>query len=184
MMAALSAYVDAPDPLVKANNVLALMVASNQPFYPFYVRFVAGDENYVSFLTLLSTPFFLTIPLLARWGSPIALAGIPILGLANGMLAMKALGTHAGIELFLIPCLLVALLLSHNHYWKIVLGSAIAAALVFSAQFLLQTTSLHTFNAQEYISLYRLNAFSVAGLTLFITYSFGRARFQRTKIKT
>ncbi len=184
MIRALSRYVDSPDPLTRANNVLALMVASNQPFYPFYVRFIAGDDNGVTFLTLLSTPLFLAIPVLSRWRPTLALAGIPVIGLVNGMIAMKAIGTAAGIELFVIPCFLVALLLAHKDSWKIVMGLAMCAALTFGLQFSLQQTSLHQFDDLQYASLYRLNAFSVAGLTIFIAYSLGRARYAFTRSRT
>lgn len=181
---AIPRYVDSPNPIVRANNVLALMVASNQPFYPFYVRFVAGDDNGVTFLTLLSTPFFLAIPLLARWRPAIALAAIPVLGIANGMLAMKALGTQAGIELFVIPCFLVALLVSYKNTWKMPVSLAVVSGLSFGLQFLLQEASLHAFDAPQYSSLYRLNAFSVLGLTAFIVYSLGRARLAGARIMT
>ena len=184
IVAGLSRYVDSSDPLVRANNVLALMVASNQPFYPFYVRFVAGDDHGVSFLTLLSTPLFLALPMMARWRPTLALAGIPVLGLVNGMLAMKALGTVAGIDLFVIPCLLVALLVLHRDSWKVVVPAAACAVLAFWAQYFWQGSPLHAFTGQALHSLYRLNAFSVAGLTLFITYSFTRARLERARIRT
>ena len=71
-------YVAAPNPLTRANNVLALLVASNQPFYPFYVRFMAGPDGGATFLTLLTTPLFLVVPLMSRRSPRLALASVPV----------------------------------------------------------------------------------------------------------
>lgn len=160
------------------------MVASNQPFYPFYIYFLVGNDGGVSFLTLLSTPFFLLIPHLSRNWPNASLASIPVLGLANGMLAMKALGIEAGIELFVLPCVLVALLVPDRQSSRIVLPAAASTVVLFWIQFVYQAVALHTFSAQEFVSLYRLNAFSVAGLTIYILYALGRARLDHNRIRT
>ena len=70
LSAAVAAYARADDPLAAATNFIALCVVGNQPFYPLYVWWVVGDDGWVSFLTFLSTPFFLIIPAIARRSSP------------------------------------------------------------------------------------------------------------------
>lgn len=178
-VSALSVYVDSSDPLVRANNVLALLVASNQPFYPFYVRFMAGDDGGASFITLLSTPFFVAVPTLARLSRSAALAAVPVIGLVNGMFATKALGAAAGIELFAIPCMLVALLGSDRRSWAIVMSAAVAALAVYAAVYATTDGSWAGFGAVAHSSVYRLHLVSIVFLSLYIVYALGAARRAR-----
>ncbi len=97
------AYADDPDPLVKACNGLALLIASNQPFYPLYLWFVAGDAALLTWATLLSTPFFLAVPTINRRNSRIGRAIAPVFGSVNTIICATALGVASGVELFLVP---------------------------------------------------------------------------------
>jgi len=165
-------YVSSSDPPVRANNILALVVASNQPFYPLYVRTMAGDDGGASFITLLSTPVFATIPLIARRNAAWAFALLPVAGIANAMLATIALGASAGIELFLIPCALAAMISVYHTGWKIIAGLTIAMSAIYFALYISTDNSIAGLNSQELAALYRLNALSVACLSVFILYTF------------
>src|SRR5208282_4409220 len=88
----IAAYVRADDPLAAASNFIALVVASNQPFYPFYIRFFVGDDNGASLLTFLSTPFFLAVPAVARISSLAGRAMLPIVGILNTLFCAKIFG--------------------------------------------------------------------------------------------
>jgi hypothetical protein len=105
---AIAGYVANDDPLARACNVIALVVAANQPFYPLYVVGLIGGGLAPAMLTLLSTPFFLVVPLLARRNARWGRALLPVAGMANTVLATKIFGQAAGVELFLMPCLLIA----------------------------------------------------------------------------
>ena len=59
-------YAAHPDPLVASANFIALLVASNQPFYPLYVYWLATTNIEPVWYTFLSTPFFLAVPALSR----------------------------------------------------------------------------------------------------------------------
>jgi len=105
---AVERYADHPDPLVVASNWIALVVASNQPFYPLFVEWTAGEGGSWAMLTWLSTPFFLAVPALSRASSPAGRALLPLAGLANTLLAQTLFGLGSGVALFLAPCLVLA----------------------------------------------------------------------------
>lgn len=104
---AIAAYLANDDPLARACNIIALVVAANQPFYPLYVVGLIGRDLAPAMLTFLSTPFFLAVPLLARRSTLWGRALLPVAGMANTILATKIFGQAAGVELFLLPCLLI-----------------------------------------------------------------------------
>lgn len=173
---AVRAYAAHPDPLTAACNILALMVASNQPFYPFYLWWGVGGDWPVAFLTLLSTPFFLAVPLVARRH---ALAGrllLPATGIANTMLSARAFGAPSGVELFLIPCALIALLAVRREEGRA--GAAIILPLLVAAVVLghQDGAPFGRFDAEAYRHFRAINHVSVAMLTLLILWSLLRAR--------
>jgi hypothetical protein len=171
---AVKAYAHADDPLAAACNFIALCVASNQPFYPLYVWWVVGDDHWVSCLSFLSTPFFLAIPALARRSSLLGRAMLPIVGVANGLLCVKAFGAASGVELFLCPCAMIAAMALRANERPIMLaivGFALAA-------FVLRDrlgAPLHAFSPEEYARFVSLNAWSVAGLVAFAGLQFSGA---------
>lgn len=107
-LAWLDAYVAHDDPLVRASNVVALVVAANQPFYPLYVQWVLGHDVAPSLMTLLSTPFFAAVPALARRNARAGRAVLVLAGMANTVLVTKLYGQASGVEIFLLPCMLIA----------------------------------------------------------------------------
>lgn len=171
-------YVAATDPVMRANNALALLVASNQPFYPFYVRFFAGPDGGATFLTLLTTPLFVAVPWLSRRSPRLALASVPVIGLANAALATLALGNSVGIDLFIVPCLAVALLVADRESFRIAFPAALTALAGFLLVHLADTTPLHTYSDEVRGSLYRFNALAVTGLTAYIVFSLSVARWR------
>lgn len=52
--------------MVAACNLIALVVASNQPFYPLYVYWAVSGDVWPTFFTFLSTPLFLAVPVVAK----------------------------------------------------------------------------------------------------------------------
>lgn len=171
-------YISSSRPLVRANNLLALLVASNQPFYPIYVQLVAGPDGGATFLTLLTTPLFLAVPWLSHRHPELSLASVPVIGLANAILATLALGNAVGFELFILPCLVVAVLVADRETSKLVVPAAISALACFLYVHFADIAPLHLYTDDERASLRRLNQLAVAGLTIYIVYSVAVARWR------
>ena len=104
-------YAAHPDPLVASANFIALLVASNQPFYPLYVYWLATTNIEPVWYTFLSTPFFLAVPALSRWNTVAGRALLPLAGIGNTILCAQLFGVQSAVEIFLIPCAVLAILL-------------------------------------------------------------------------
>ena len=127
-----AAYLVHGDPMTHACNVIAIVVVANQPFYPLYVYWLVGHAVAPTLLTFLSTPFFAAVPLLARhrprWGRAL----LALAGMANTVLATKIFGQASGVELFLMPCVLIAAAFFRPSERAFALGLlAIAAGIFF-----------------------------------------------------
>lgn len=171
----LRSYARHPDPLAGAANGVALLVASSQPTYPLYVLWSAGGDWWAACWTFLSTPLFLLVPAVSRRHSPAGRALLPAAGIGNAIVAAKALGEASGVELFLIPCALIAVLGIRRREWLAGLGLLLAvlgAALLHGHYGM----PLGEFNARGYAALLRLNAASVGVLCAVILWSFIRPR--------
>ncbi|MFT4053164.1 MAG: hypothetical protein QM681_01560 [Novosphingobium sp.] len=171
----LRSYVGNPDPLTHAANRIAVLVASSQPTYPLYVLWTAGGNWWVACWTFLSTPLFVAVPALARRN---ALGGrilLPGAGIANSLLAPKAMGEASGVELFLVPCALIGVLGIRRHEWFVSLAllASVFAALLLHGHY---GAPLGRFDSQGYAALVRLNAASAGFLSLVVVWSFIRAR--------
>jgi len=101
-------YLSNPDPLAEFAGKVALIVAFNQPFYPLYLHAIVGSAAWPAWLTLLSTPLFVAVPYAARHHSIAGRALLPIAGVMNTILCVKLFGAASGVELFFIPCVLLA----------------------------------------------------------------------------
>ena len=108
-------YADNQDCLAKAAGIISLTVASNQPFYPLYLHAIIGTAAWPAWWTLLSTPFFIAVPGLARRNSFLGRALLPLAGIANTVLCVKLFGRETAVEIFLIPCLLLSVFLFRSN---------------------------------------------------------------------
>lgn len=178
LLARLGAYAAHPDPRAESCNWIALVVASNQPIYPFYLLWIVGGDWWISAWTFLSTPFFLAVPALARRHGAAGRALLPLTGIGNGIVSAKAFGIASGVELFLIPCTLIALLAFRRAEWRWMLAVLAAAggALLLHGRY---GAPLGQFSAEQYAAFFRLNAWSAAGLSVVILWSLGRRALQR-----
>ncbi len=105
------AYAAHGDPATAAFNVIALVLAWNGPFYPAYVIGLIGRPGLGALLTMLASPFFYAVPWIARRNAGAGRLALPIFGLANTFACVKLFGPASGVELFFIPCILLAGLL-------------------------------------------------------------------------
>lgn len=175
----LRAYAANPDPLAAAADTIALVVAGNQPFYPLYLHAIAGTAAWPAWLTLLTMPLFVAIPAVARRHSLAGRAMLPVVGVANTMLAAKVIGVASAVELFLLPCVLLAALLFRARERAVMVP---VLALPFLAYVMLDPllgAPMRTFGAEVYRSITRVNALSVAGLTSCIGFLFAAILAER-----
>ncbi|MEO3473676.1 hypothetical protein AAFN86_17540 [Roseomonas sp. CAU 1739] len=110
MLARLRAYAAHPDAATRVVNAIALLVGFNGPFYPAYVWFLAPEAGPAALATMAASPFFLAIPWLARRHAAAARAALPVIGIANTVWTAALLGRGTGVDVFLFPCLVLALL--------------------------------------------------------------------------
>lgn len=174
LSAAVNAYIGNPDPRVALANSVSVLVASNQPFYPLYLWWFVGGNITPAFYTFLSTPFFLAVPAIARVNSAAGRGLLPVTGIANTLLCARLFGVQSGVEIFLIPCAVLALLIfrSRERILSLALAGACFAAFLF----------LHgrygepvvSSSADEYAALVRLNVMSASALTALVAIMFSR----------
>jgi hypothetical protein len=164
-----------PDPLAAACNRIALIVAWNQPFYPLYLWWIVGGDWWVGCWTFLSTPFFASVPIVARRNAMAGRAMLPLAGIANGMLSIKAFGEASGVALFLIPCGLIALLAFRRseQIVAVALSGATAVAVLTLGHY---GSPLGHFDTGQYAHFRRLNGTSAMALSAVILWSLIRAR--------
>ncbi len=161
------AYASHPDPLVASANYVSLLVASSQPFYPLYFYWLVSDRIEPTFFTFLSTPFFLAVPAVARFSTVAGRALLPLTGIANTVLCARLFGVESAVEIFLIPCAVLALLLFRPK--ERIVGFALAG-LAFAAFLFLRDLygpPAVIYSGAEYEAFIRLNAMSAAALTCF-----------------
>ena len=166
------AYAYHPDPRVASANMISLLVASNQPFYPLYVFWLVSADITAAWFTFLSTPFFLAVPAVARRNDVAGRALLPVAGIGNTVLSSWLFGTASAVEIFLVPCGIIALLLFRP--WERVVGLALAA-LAFGVFLLLHDAygqPIVRYDAEQYAALARLNLVSPGMLTAFVTILF------------
>ena len=170
----IGAYTAHKDPRAAACSTIALVVAWNQPVFPFYVHWIVGGDAWSACWTFLSTPFFAAVPWLAARDSRAGRALLPAAGIANTIVSTKAFGSASGVAWFLIPCVLITLLAFRKGERGPVLPLLVFATLALALRHHLGAP-LGAFSPTEYASFVRLNLYSVGGLSLVILWSLGRA---------
>ena len=168
-------YTADPDPLVTAGNLIAVVVAWNQPFYPLYLYLVVGEDIGVSFFTFLSTPFFAAVPAVARRHSLAGRALLPLTGMANTVMCAKLFGEASGVELFLAPCVMIAAMLFRRSERLVMLALVGLGLLAYVGLHGRYGAPFHLYTAEEYSRFLSLNALSVGSLTAFVGLTFANA---------
>jgi hypothetical protein len=164
----LGSYAAHEDPLVAACNLIALVVASNQPFYPLYVYLAVSQHASPTCFTFLSTPFFILVPAVARRSAVIGRALLPLTGMANTILSAKVFGPASGVEVFLIPCALIAAAFFRSSEKLVSFSLLGLAAIIFLGVHGRYGAPVHLYSTDEYLAFVRLNAVSAGTLTVFV----------------
>ncbi len=164
-------YVAHPDPRTALANMVALLIVSNQPFYPLYVYWIVGNPAWITVVTFLSAPFFFAVPALSRRNALLGRILMCVAGTFNTVLCMWAFGTASGVELFYLPCILLGAILfcaTEKAAAAFCVGLPMAAYLALHGRL---GAPLHVFTPAEYTSLVSLHAISVGSLIALIGYS-------------
>lgn len=166
--AAIGAYAAHPDPRAAIANTVALVIVSNQPFYPLYLYWAVSPAIAPSYVTFLSTPFFAAVPAAMRCSPLFGRSLLLLAGIGNTLLCRVAFGTGSGVEAFLFPCLMLALMLFRRSERLFALSFAALAFIAYLVPLAPLGTPLHLYEAGEYAALQRLNFLSAASLTALI----------------
>ena len=154
----------------------AWLIVANKPFYPLWVGWVAGD-GLAAWPTVATLPAYAAIALLARRHSLTARLALPIVGAIDTLLATKLFGAASGTELFLVPCLLLAVVAfnaDEEALWS--RGLLVGLGGVFVAARVGLGAALGPWSGEAAAALLGLNAFSVAGLSFFLGWRFAGIR--------
>ena len=165
-------YAAHPDPRAALANLVALLIVSNQPFYPLYVYWIVGTPAWVTFVSFLSTPFFFAVPAVTRRNSLAGRILLCVTGTLNTVLCVWAIGEASGVAMFYFACILIGVVLFRASER---VTMAICTALPMAAYLFLRHrlgAPLHVFSAAEYASLVTLHAVSVGSLIAFVGYKF------------
>ena len=175
MAAMIGGYAAHPDPRGAVANAVALVIVSNQPFYPLYVYWAVSPVVAPSYLTFLSTPFFAVVPAAMRRNPLSGRALLLAAGIGNTLLCRAAFGPGSGVEVFLFPCLMLALMLFRRSERVFAFGFATLAYLAYLLPTSLLGAPSHLYEPVEYAALQRLNFLSAASLTVLIGWLFCRS---------
>lgn len=164
----IKAYIHHPDPLTNGVNLVAAIIVSNQPFYPLYVLWAAGWEGWPAFAAYGVMPLFAITPMISRASPLMGRMWFCMIGTGNTVLTTKLLGQESGVELFHYACIAVAALFFR--------ASERAIMIVMAAIPILLAWSLDgnygrpvaQITPEQYESLFRLHAMSVAALIIFL----------------
>jgi len=177
LFAALGRYIAHDDPLTGALNKVAMVLASNTPFYPLYLWAVLGrDASPVILLTLCSFPFWAVMPAIARRNGLAGRVFLTVVGTLNTIWCSVILGFDSGTALFLIPCIVLGTLGFHQRERKLSLAISALPFIAYGFLRIANIAPLRLYDQAEYSSLITLNGFSVACLIGFLGLAFATAR--------
>lgn len=163
-------YIASDDPRVAAANLIALVLAWNQPVYPLYLWWIVGSAAWVGLPDVLSCLFFAAVPAIARRSSVAGRVALTVFGLANVVVCMKLLGEPSGVGLFLFPCaMLAAMLFRWRERWVMLALTALPLVVWLAVRDRLGAPPV-VFPADEYASLFYLNAVSAGALMVFFAW--------------
>jgi len=161
------------DQQTQAAVTVAMVIVLNKPFYPLYVWYLLGHGVTAAMVSLIAVPFFLIVPLLARWSPLAARIALPVIGTCDTLFETCLFGKSAGVELFLAPCILLVALSfkADEKIWHRGLVAFVFTAFLVSRWLI--NTALYGWSEADAATLLSLNAFSVAGLMAFIALRYG-----------
>lgn len=164
------------DALTRATVTVAWLIAVNKPFYPLYVWYLAGDAFHVALGSLISLPFFVAIPFLARFSARAARIALPVVGTCDTFFETRLLGQGSGTELFFAACIMLAALSfqARERWFQRGVVAFVAAGFILSRA--LGAEAPPAFSDAYLSVLLQLNIFAVASLMVFLAIRYGGLR--------
>lgn len=158
----------AADGITQATVSVAWVIIANKPLYPVYVWYLTADGVKASLMTLLSIPFFIIIPLLARRSPFAARMAFVLVGTLDTLFETKLYGHDSGTELFYAACMMLAALsfCAAEKWWRRGMIAFVFVVFIFSRNWI--GIPLYIWSDGDLSRLLNLNAFSVACLMAFI----------------
>lgn len=160
------------DPLAEAAIAVAWLIVANKPIYPLYVWWFAGSGVLASCWTMLAAPAFLALALIGRRRSLVVRVGLPLVGLVDTLFATRLFGPASGTELFLMPCLLLAVSSFRAEEARWARGLVAILWVAFVAAHGRLGDPLHVWSPAELERLLAVDVFAVASLCAFIGWRF------------
>jgi hypothetical protein len=166
-------YAANDDGVAAAGNVVALVLAGNQPFYPLYVVIIggAGGLPWV-LLTMVSLPLFLVVPAVARRNSLLGRVALCLITTINTVFCTWVLGERSGTELFLLPCATLAGLLFRPSERLVMLPLAGFPVLSYWLLHGRYGAPLYLYPPESYDALFAMNAISAGMISIFLGIAF------------
>lgn len=168
-------FVAHPDPVAAAANGIAMLILSNQPFYPLYIYLLAGDRFWPSLLTLLSSPLFALVPWLMRRNATAGKSLLMAASIGNTLVSIKALGAETGLELFFFPCAVLGALIFDEKERKLGWFFAILPIVLFFVLRGRYGAPYETFSGAELSTFVTLHAISAAAIAVFVCFTVAAA---------
>jgi len=168
------------DPLTEASNRLALIVASNQPFYPLYIKWIMGQTSPLLALTFLSTPLFIASPYVARRIPGTGRLWFPAVGAINTFFCTAIFGVASGVEWFLVPCLIIATLSCRAKERGALLASIVTIVGTFILLHGRYGAALFKAEPAQLSALNAINGYSALFLSVISIWVLGRPRFKNS----
>jgi hypothetical protein len=163
-------YLSSADLLAAKTNLIAFVVGANGPLYPVYLFLLIGRAAEPTLLTMLASPLFLAIPALSRRYPFAGRIALPLVGTLNTMWCAKLLGLASGVELFLLPCISIAVMSFRQgeRYTMLLLAGLPMALYLWQNHAGGLGAPLLRFTSAEYAAMLSLNIASVGVLTAFL----------------
>lgn len=173
-LSGLKAYAAHDDRRAATGNMIALVIAGNGPFYPLYAFAMIGWAAWPTLLTMVSSPVFAAVPFVTRRHARLGRVMLLLAGTLNTVWCTKLLGPDTAVDLFLLPCVvLAALLFLHEAWWlKLLMLALPVAAYLFLPD--AYGTPLLPLSPADAARVVALNRYSVGVLTGFLGWQFSR----------
>ncbi len=167
MLRWLRAYVSTDDPHVSACNTIAMVLAWNQPYYPFYLWWLVGGDAWVGVPDALSGILFFVVPAIARRSGMWGRIALIVFSVANIAFCSMMLGKAAAIQLMFLPCGMLAAILFSWRERSVMLAMAGLPLVTWLLTKGRPDNPLVRFSREAYASLFTLNAVSAGSLMVF-----------------
>jgi len=160
-------YSASPDPHVGAANTIAMVLAWNQPYYPFYLWWIVGRDAWVGIPDAFSGLLFFAVPAIARRSPLLGRVALVVFSVANVVFCSAMLGEAAGIQLLYLPCgMLAAILFTWRERFVMLAMTALPLVAWWTTRGWPDLAPVR-FAAAAYDGLLTLNAFSAGMLMIF-----------------